>query len=110
MAYSFSDMQVFKPSYMVLVLSFNKDIISVKNSSGVLPINTEFMSPIGFHTSGNVSANLLRIRLGHSSKHVIQIVLRKKKCLSYVNVNNQSFEFCVASQLGKFLSITFLIH
>lgn len=87
---SLFDMQVFQPSSIVSVLSFNKDISFVENTNNVLSFNFKSKSLISFHTSNSISTNLLHNQLGHLSKHIMQTILRNK-CLSFVNVNNSSF-------------------
>lgn len=87
---SLVDMQDFQPSFIVLVLSFNKDISFVENTNNVLSFNFKSKSLISFHISNSISTNLLHNQLGHLSKHVMQTILRNK-CLFFVNVNNSSF-------------------
>lgn len=54
--------------------------------------------PVSYNTLGCVSNQLLQNRLGHLSKHAMQIILKKQPLYA---VNAHSFAFCDACQCGK---------
>ena len=102
---SSSFLQVCYTSSMMSTLSFNNAVTSIQNSNNGFCF--ESTSPVSFQASGSMLANVLHNRLGHPSKHVIQIILMNN-CLLSVQINKSNFHFCDAYQLGKLHQLHFL--